>query len=306
MTKLEYKENENKEIKLPTPFQKETIEILINKDENKSLIRETSPKETIEILINNDENKSSIIETSPEDIYKILNRTKNKKIMKLFKKENISKKIINYMRGDKKRKRRKKCEITKNTTEIIEKKKLGRKRKNDNSPSEHTKYDADNIIISIKRQLLRNLVDFFNSYLEKNKLPYRLSYLSGKYGKNINKKDNIKFLKKSIKEILSLKIKTSKSKDIPEDINKKLITDIEKYDIPEINYILGLTFSDWIDIYTKKKNMIVNGNFIECDGFENMILEIKEEDENYKSDYIYCMYNYEKWFYINRPKTKNE
>lgn len=185
------------------------------------------------------------------------------------------------------------------------KKKLGRKRKNDNSPSEHTKYDADNIIISIKRQLLRNLVDFFNSYLEKNKLPYRLSYLSGKYGKNINKKDNIKFLKKSIKEILSLKIKTSKSKDIPEDINKKLITDIEN-DIPEINYILGLTFSDWIDIYTKKKNMIANGNFIECDGFENMILEIKEEDENYKSDYIYCMYNYEKWFYINKPKTKNE
>jgi len=85
LTKLEYKENENKEIKLPTPFQKEIIEILINKDENKSLIRETSPKETIEILINNDENKSSIIETSPEDIYKILNRTKNKKIMKLFK-----------------------------------------------------------------------------------------------------------------------------------------------------------------------------------------------------------------------------
>lgn len=305
MTKLEYKENENKEIKLPTPFQKEIIEILINKDENKSLIRETSPKETIEILINNDENKSSIIETSPEDIYKILNRTKNKKIMKLFKKENISKKIINYMRGDKKRKRRKKCEITKNTTEIIEKKKLGRKRKNDNSPSKHTKKDLDNIIRSIKSKYLKYLVNSNNSYLEKNKLPYRLSYLSGKYGKNIKKKDNIKFLKKSIKEILSLKIKTSKSKDIPEDINKKLITDIEN-DIPEINYILGLTFSDWIDIYTKKKNMIVNGNFIECDGFENMILEIKEEDENYKSDYIYCMYNYEKWFYINKPKTKNE
>ena len=305
MTKLEYKENENKEIKLPTSFQKETIEILINKDENKSLIRETSPKETIEILINNDENKSSIIETSPEDIYKILNRTKNKKIMKLFKKENISKKIINYMRGDKKRKRRKKCEITKNTTENIEKKKLGRKRKNDNSPSKHTKKDLDNIIRSIKSKYLKYLVNSNNSYLEKNKLPYRLSYLSGKYGKNIKKKDNIKFLKKSIKEILSLKIKTSKSKDIPEDINKKLITDIEN-DIPEINYILGLTFSDWIDIYTKKKNMIVNGNFIECDGFENMILEIKEEDENYKSDYIYCMYNYEKWFYINKPKTKNE
>ena len=282
MTKLEYKENENKEIKLPTPFQKETIEILIN----------------------NDENKSSIIETSPEDIYKILNRTKNKKIMKLFKKENISKKIINYMRGDKKRKRRKKCEITKNTTENIEKKKLGRKRKNDNSPSKHTKKDLDNIIRSIKSKYLKYLVNSNNSYLEKNKLPYRLSYLSGKYGKNIKKKDNIKFLKKSIKEILSLKIKTSKSKDIP--VNKKLITDIEKHDIPEINYILGLTFSDWIDIYTKKKNMIVNGNFIECDGFENMILEIKEEDENYKSDYIYCMYNYEKWFYINKPKTKNE
>ena len=185
------------------------------------------------------------------------------------------------------------------------KKKLGRKRKNDNSPSKHTKKDLDNIIRSIKSKYLKYLVNSNNSYLEKNKLPYRLSYLSGKYGKNIKKKDNIKFLKKSIKEILSLKIKTSKSKDIPEDINKKLITDIEN-DIPEINYILGLTFSDWIDIYTKKKNMIVNGNFIECDGFENMILEIKEEDENYKSDYIYCMYNYEKWFYINKPKTKNE
>jgi len=105
---------------------------------------------------------------------------------------------------------------------------------------------------------------------------------------------------------LSLDNKTTKT-IIQPHINKNITTLIEKSDILEINYILGLEFIDWIDIFTKKKDMIVNNNFIEFDGFEEMILEIMNKNqENDIVDKIYLMYNYANYFYINRPKTKNE
>lgn len=280
-------ENENTKINLSNPFQNKSIQILIDKDEN----------------------KSSLKITSPEEIYKILERPKIKKIKnlkyikELFKEKKITKKLIKYMMGNNTRQKRNRCE---NKSEKKEKKKHGRKCKNDNSPSEHTKESPDNITKATKRILLKYLVKSINSYLEKKGSCYRLLPISGKYGDNIKKEDNIKFLNKSIKEILSLDNK--KNKDTQAQDNKNTIDLIEKKsDIPEINYILGLAFIDWIDIFTKKKDMIVNNNFIEFDGFEEMILEIMNKNqENDIVDKIYLMYNYANYFYINRPKTKNE
>ena len=176
-------ENENTKINLSNPFQNKSIQILIDKDENKSSLKITSPEEIYKIL------------ESPK-----IEKIKNLKYIKeLFKEKKISKKLIKYMTGNNTRQKRNRCE---NKSEKKEKKKHGRKCKNDSSPSEHTKESQDNITKATKRRLLKYLVKSINSYLEKKGSCYRLLPISGKYGDNIKKEEDLITMKMKVYKLM--------------------------------------------------------------------------------------------------------
>ena len=212
---------------------------------------------------------------------------KMEKFIEMIKHRTINNKILNSM-------------YLKNKTSrkwfSISNKKLGRKRKEDNTKREHDKYSSDNMIKKIKVFLINAFYDWFKKKSpEGNK--YMLKELKQKEKTRINTNIVLKMLDSLLGDLFIIKL---------EDINKN---SIEEIDIKEIiiNKILNMNFREWIDILLMKKESEIEG--IKIDEFYSHLINLFEEngeDEDYICNVIFCLYNFERWFKCKIPRASKK
>ena len=165
----------------------------------------------------------------------------------------------------------------------------------------HDKNSTDNIIKKINIQLFNNLIKFINFRLSTAKLDiYKLKKIDYKLYSRTSREINVKNLNMKIKDLLSLEISSKYSLVKDKNENKKNIQELLKI-AKEKNYItiesvFNLTFRDWIDLFTMKKEGI------KIDGLDSLLNKILEniEDEEYFVNFVFCLYNHERWFLFKK------
>ena len=197
----------------------------------------------------------------------------------------------------------------------------GRKKKGDTTGRKHGKKDPDNIIKKIKSKLIDSLIKYINNIITnlnvtkgkdqaKSNLMKKLNYKE--YIDSIERKENLNFLQRPIKDILSYEI-SSKFSKFPNDWNKKMINSILNSNKEDkiINYIFDMTFKEWIEIFLFKKKTKYELIEKSLPTINSLLKDIlSKNDEYYLSMFIFYLYNYERWFYIkagrNRKKSKKK
>ena len=215
---------------------------------------------------------------------------------------------------NKKRKRENKNKNNQNNIEDKEDIKKGRKKLEEKNEGNHKKDSQDNIIKKIKALFFTCVIEYIEIFLNKYKKNYEgvIKLLKLDYAKYVNriKKDlDLKLLDTSLKDLASLDTsqKYHKIKDIY--WNKNIIKEIieKEKDNKAINDLLNMSFNDWIDIFTYKKEWEYN---IKYDKLKDFIEELSEDnDEKYISKFMLYLYNYKRWFINkagrNRGKSNN-
>ena len=191
----------------------------------------------------------------------------------------------------------------------------------------HNRMTPDNIIKKIKSILFKYIIEFLNKLLKKVSKKIKLAKLDYKYINKLKRKDDLLLLKIKSKELLSLNI-SPKYRSLKKDYNKKIIEQIEnknEFIINEDNnhfydtliFVLNLSFGDWLDLFTRKKNCedLFNYYGIDKNNINNKIIEESflginevlnqfEENEKYFSRFVFYLYNYERWFFIKKPRNR--
>ena len=219
-------------------------------------------------------------------------------------------------------------------------KKPGRKKLNDYTKRRHSKNSSDNIIKKIKSKFLEYSLKFINKVLNSNLNKKNITYynyllrkkkkednfenlikaLDYKYVNRIKKDSELSLLDKSLKEVFSLDI-SSKYSRLQNDSNKIIIGRIliDEKDNDIIMFALNLSLREWIDVFIYKKELKditkINNLSLEkinqlsslFDRVDNLLLDIYQKDcsKNYLSHFISLMYNYERWFYIKRGRSRS-
>ena len=219
-------------------------------------------------------------------------------------------------------------------------KKPGRKKLNDYTKRRHSKNSSDNIIKKIKSKFLEYSLNFINKVLNSNLNKKNITYynyllrkkkkednfenlikaLDYKYVNRIKKDSELSLLDKSLKEVFSQDI-SSKYSRLQNDSNKTIIERIviDEKDNDIIMFALNLTLREWIDVFIYKKELkdITKINYLSLekinqlsslfDRVDNLLLDIYQKDcnKNYLSHFISLMYNYERWFYIKRGRSRS-
>ena len=205
--------------------------------------------------------------------------------------------------------------------ENINNNKRGRKTNKTKYIDVHDKMVQDNIIKKIKAKIFEYPIIFLNNILDNNnKAKYKLFKLDYKYINRLNREQDLKYLDMSLKELFSKDISPkyiSNKRD--KNFNKKYIDKILKNQKDNtILFVFNITFRDWLDLFTLKKNIneiIKKYNYkdIDCDkiqrninGVDNLLKKImNENDKEYLTNFIFLLYNYERWFY-NRIGRKSK
>lgn len=171
-----------------------------------------------------------------------------------------------------------------NRTANIDRKKCGRKRKNENNTTEHNKFSDDNVRRRVKHLCFKYLLLFINIQIKKiykNKIGQgifqkQLQTLNQSQISNAKITFNQELLEKSLGIIFSDKV-TGKLTNIPRDHNRDLIQRlINEEDIEKRNYfqnLFNIKFKDCLEHFSGNK-------FVEeLEGMElfNEISEIKSE-----------------------------
>ena len=215
-----------------------------------------------------------------------------------------------------------KIEITKN-------KKRGRKTSNTGG-EEHNRFSGDNIIKKIKAILVNDCHEFINRMINNNyDKDKKKIILKVKYKKNIDslKRDyNLKLLEKPLKYLFSLDVSDKyRSKKENKDYNKQIIKEIIEQknhikieDYNTIKFILDISLTDWIDLFTYKKDIStlvedyrasdinigkIQENFIGAIDLLNDIPKDSKEDQIYYSLFVLYLFNFHRWFWIKKGRN---
>ena len=211
----------------------------------------------------------------------------------------------------------KKIKRSYNSTTNIERQKYrkGRKKNDDISQRSHNKNSSDNIIKKIKSKCFENILQFINNILNKinNNIGENKKILKDidyKYINKLKKEFDLKLLNTSIKDLLSFEVSGKFHCD--NNFNKKLIEELmeTKYDNKFLMFALNMTFREWLDLFTLKKDIKEFSESFSEELFKNMTnvkdmiesVYSKNNDRNYISSFIFYLYNYENWFIMRRFK----
>ena len=180
----------------------------------------------------------------------------------------------------------------------------GRKNKNDNIKGNHDKNAPDNIIKKCKRIFFKYIIIFINSIIKKyssnlqknhefKKLNYKI------YIDNLKKDKEIILLNMPLKDFVSLEIsgKYCSNFEFNKEKMKKILKD-EK-DNEKLNSLLNMTFGEWIDIFTFKKEIDLKFN-----GLQQVLNDFynNKEDSEYFSRFIFYLFHYKNWFLKKKPR----
>ena len=180
---------------------------------------------------------------------------------------------------------------------------------------------------------LKFLNNILNAYLDKTKIieytrflrkdikiedetQNLIKFLDYKFVDKIKKETDLQLLKSPLKDIFSNDI-SPKYSTLSRDSNKKMIERIleEQKDNLNIMFAFNLTFEEWIEIFTFKKELKsfiildkdkmkdLNDKFIKLD---KLILEIYDKNytNNYLSYFISYAFNYKRWFIMKRGRNR--
>ena len=174
----------------------------------------------------------------------------------------------------------------------------------------HNKDSPDNIIKKCKALFFSCVIDYIQKYLNDNKIKYKekikllkLDYT--KYVKRKKKEIELELLDKPLKDLVSLetssRYKANKDKDLNKKIIEKVIDDEKGND--KIIKLLNMNFSDWIDIFTMKKNLDDSFEFF---GLQSALRIMGDKnDDIYLSKFIFYLFNYKAWF-KNKKGRRNK
>jgi hypothetical protein len=267
--------------------------------ENIEAVVEIKELRSIEI---NKYNKYKIYELI--SIIEIFKKKENlKQYIKFILKIEVSEKIKNQIYDiHKKRIRRKAVEVKK-----------AKKEGETSTKGPHDKYSPDNIVSKIRSYLFRNLVYSVNEILKEYKVGFNLKKLNPKKMNGLKKDDNLKDLDMNLEEFLSREISPKNKSD--KDINKtnivKLLNRENQTNIEKIKSLFKLTFREWMNYFLMKEN---NAAF-KFDGLDMLLktileinenLEINEKDKQYFVDFVFILYNYERWFHVKKARTAKD
>ena len=248
-------------------------------------------------------------------IYKIYNTKDIKKILRennfpVYIKEKIKdeyindedKQSINIFKFKNKR-------ISNKITIKTKRTELGRKRKKDTIKGIHNMYSADNILKKIKGNFFRYGIDFLNMFLNKNNQKGELLYLNyKKYINNLTKKKEIELFKMKLKDFASLEVSKKKKSNSDIYFNKNFINDIlkdtEKNNETIQNFLNNISFEEWIDVFTKKRQ---DYNLEEFNGLQNSLEKVAKEykdDDEYFTRFVFYLFNYSNWFYNKKGRER--
>jgi len=219
-----------------------------------------------------------------------------------------------------------KIEMTENNLLKI---KRGRKTENTGG-EEHNRFSGDNIIKKIKAILINACHKFINIMINNNydkdekgiilKIKYK------KYIGSLKKDYNLELLEKPLKYLFSLDVSDKYgSKKENKDYNKKIIKEIieqkkhiEIEDYNTIKFILDISLTDWIDLFTYKKDIStlveeyhasdinigkIQENFIGAINLLNDIPKDSKEDQIYYSLFVLYLFNFQRWFWIKKGRN---
>ena len=183
----------------------------------------------------------------------------------------------------------------------------------------------DNIIKKIKAIIFKNILIFLNNWLKEG-TNSNIKYLNLDYNKYINKLNSSfekKILSMKLKDLLSLDIssiyknKDGNNKEIIKIIEKKEGEIINKDIIDTLKFILNITFSDWLDLFTDKKQIkdVVTDNELSINfdnieksfvGTNGVLNDFEEEDEKFYLSLVLFFFNYERWFLIETQRGRKK
>ena len=204
---------------------------------------------------------------------------------------------------------------------IILDNKRGRKTKEIKDIGIHNKMVPDNIIKKIKAKIFEYSLVFLNNILDNSKAEDKLFKIDYKFINRLNREQDLKFLDMSLKELFSKDISpkyiTNKRQ---KDFNKKYINTILKNTKDNtILFAFNITFRDWLDLFTLKKNIkeiLFEYDYLDKDidyeriqkslyDVENLLNKIMiGNDKEYLTMFIFLPYNYERWFYKKKVEKQ--
>ena len=210
-------------------------------------------------------------------------KNNNEKIIIIKKEEKKEQKVNEEEEKEEERKKKgKKKEIIFKIMKC--KKKVGRNRKDKkyNKENQHDKFEINNVITRVKRNVTNNSRDLLNTLLEESENPRLKDIRLCKIDKSIievcKKEKNVDLLKTKLKDLFSSKL-SIKYKHFDENYNKKQIDKILKENDPKLNEVLNKTVEDMVNIYVQKNvenNMYKDFRRIEDDKID--LLELYEDD----------------------------
>ena len=203
--------------------------------------------------------------------------------------------------------------------------KRGRKPKNKNSYKEHDRMAADNTVKKIKAEFFKYMILFINNIIGTKNLIYNHKIYKIDYDliNRLNREIDLKYLNMTIKDLLSLDV-SPKYKKVESESNKNYIEKIlnEKSLNETIKFSFNMKFRDFIDIFTYKKKVKellskykineynddicnkIEKSLVGVDDLFNKLAKSDKIDKNYFSNFVFYLYNYEKWFFMKRGRKK--
>jgi len=203
--------------------------------------------------------------------------------------------------------------------------KRGRKPAKKECYKEHDKMAADNIIKKIKAEFFKYMVLFINNIICTINLIYNHKIYKIDYEliNRLNREIDLKYLNMTIKDLMSLDV-SPKYKKVETESNKNYIEKIlnGKSLNEDIKFALNMTFRDFIDIFSYKKKVKellneykvnddnddicnkIEKSLVGVDDLFNRIAKSDNNDKYYFSNFVFYLYNYEKWFFMKRGRKK--
>ena len=227
----------------------------------------------------------------------------------LDKKDNI-KHLYQYMFICKTKKKKGNLDINFAKNEIkLKKRERGRKPKKIGNKTKHDKWTPDNILRKIKGKLINEyIITFLNKILkpqDKN-LSVKLVKLNHKkYISIVQKKTELKYLYMTLEDLFS-----------EEEHNKSIFQKLEKNDT--INFVLNLTYNDFIDLFTHKQtieeinytklrdNKVIKDNLPGVEAMLTDLLEERDDNIDYSLLVIFYLFNLERSIIMKQDRKKKE
>lgn len=146
-------------------------------------------------------------------------------------------------------------------------------------------------------------------FLNKNNQKGELLYLNyKKYINNLTKKKEIDLFKMKLKDFASLEVSKKKKSNSDIYFNKNsinhILQDTEKNNETIQNFLNNISFEEWIDVFTKKRQ---DYNLEEFNGLQNSLEKVAKEykdDDEYFTRFVFYLFNYQNWFYNKKGRER--